>query len=138
TATEQDDMNADIIMVHDGARPIVTPQIIAELSEACMQHVGAIPAITINDSLRHLTPDGMSVPVNRSEYRAVQTPQAFRSNILRKAYQQPYQPSFTDDASVVAAAGYTDVVLTNGDSRNIKITLPGDIEIVDIYMRTLQ
>lgn len=130
------DYKADIIMVHDGARPMVTPMIIQNLQEACQTHDGAIPTVAVTDSLRHITGRGLSEPVNRAEYRAVQTPQAFNACKLRKAYDLPYQDAFTDDASVMAAAGYNDVTLTEGDSRNIKITLPGDIEIAALYMRS--
>ena len=75
------------------------------------------------------------MPVNRELYRAVQTPQAFHASKLREAYTLPYDSSFTDDASVMSAAGYDDLLIVDGDSYNIKITHPLDIEIASIYLR---
>ncbi|MDE7389133.1 MAG: 2-C-methyl-D-erythritol 4-phosphate cytidylyltransferase [Muribaculaceae bacterium] len=125
------DMKADVITVHDGARPLPPADMIRRVTEACRTHQGAIPVIEVTDSLRRK--DG--TPVNRSEFRAVQTPQAFRADLLRHAYSLPYRPDFTDDASVMSAAGYTDIALVDGDPRNLKITRPADIEIAAIYLR---
>ncbi len=126
----------DIITVHDGARPLVSRQIIHDAVEACRNHSGAIPAIEVTDSVRMLASDG-SVALDRSMLRAVQTPQAFVASRLMDAYHRPYQESFTDDASVMTAAGYTDIALTRGDPANIKITHPLDIEIAELYMRSI-
>lgn len=125
---------ARIITVHDGARPLVTREVIRRVIDGCAGHSGAIPAVPVTDSLRRITADG-SEAVDRSAYRAVQTPQAFIAEQLRQAYRRPYSPAFTDDASVMAAAGYSDIVLVDGDPTNIKITNPGDIEIAGIYLR---
>ena len=86
--------------------------------------------IPVTDSLRHI--DGHAV--NRAEFRAVQTPQAFRADLLRRAYSLPYSDTFTDDASVMSAAGFSDIALTEGDPMNLKITLPLDLEIAKLYI----
>ena len=129
----------DFILVHDGARPVVdTPMIervIAPFSDSSLE--GVIPVVPVVDSLRELTPAGESVAVDRSRYRAVQTPQAFPARLLRKAYTLPFSEVFTDDASVMAAAGYDKLLLVDGDSRNIKITHSADLEIAQIYMRDI-
>lgn len=124
----------DVITVHDGARPLVSRQLIRDAVEACSEHSGAIPAIAVTDSVRMLSDDG-PIALDRSRLRAVQTPQAFVAEELIDAYRHPYQESFTDDASVMTAAGYTDIVLTQGDPANIKITHPLDIEVAELYMR---
>ena len=80
-------------------------------------------------------PDGRSEAADRSVMRAVQTPQAFRGDMLRHAYTLPYSPAFTDDASVMEAAGHNALRLVDGDPCNIKITRPGDIEIALMHMR---
>ena len=124
-----------IVTVHDGARPIVDSALIERVVNAVGSSSGAIPAIQVTDSLRLLTSDGMSFPVDRSSYRAVQTPQAFNARKMLNAYSMPFSDNFTDDASVMAAAGYEDVALVDGDSRNIKITYSQDIEIASIYLK---
>lgn len=71
---------------------------------------------------------------DRSLYRSVQTPQCFRSNILKSAYQEPYQSVFTDDASVVEANNVA-VTLVNGNEENIKITTPFDFKIAELFLK---
>ncbi len=91
--------------------------------------------VQVTDSLRELIDGGpASRPVDRSKLRAVQTPQAFRADLLKQAYGLPYEASFTDDASVMAAAGYDRLVLTPGDPVNIKITHPLDIAIAETIL----
>ena len=120
---------ADVITVHDGARPLLTAPLLARVLAIAPGVDGNIPAVAVTDSLRRVGPDGSSVAVDRSEFRAVQTPQAFRGDLLRRAYRLPYSPGFTDDASVMEAAGFTRLDLVEGHPANIKITHPGDIEI---------
>lgn len=124
------DIPADIITVHDGARPLPSSAMIRRVITACSSHHGAIPVIPVTDSLRHI--DGHAV--NRAEFRAVQTPQAFRADLLHRAYSLPYSDTFTDDASVMSAAGFSDIALTEGDPMNLKITLPLDLEIAKLYI----
>lgn len=121
---------ADVILVHDGARPLPDPAMIRRVADACREHQGAIPVVPVTDSLRRV--DG--TPADRSQFRAVQTPQAFRADLLRRAYALPEQPDFTDDASVMSAAGFTDIALVDGDPRNLKITLPFDLRIAELYL----
>lgn len=130
-------LNADIIMVHDAVRPLVTAEMIADIGRVLDDPAvdGAIPAVAVTDSLRQLASDGSSVSVDRSPMRAVQTPQAFRADLLRRAYSLPYRESFTDDASVMEAAGYNNLRLSKGSYSNIKITNPGDIDIAELFLR---
>lgn len=127
--------DSDIIMVHDGARPIVDTETVLRLIAAADSTGAAIPVTAVTDSLRVLAepnaPTGKAV--NRALYRAVQTPQAFRATTLIEAYNLPYTTLFTDDASVVEAAGKA-VTLVEGSPQNIKITNPGDIEIAELYL----
>ncbi len=126
---------AEIITVHDGARPIIDKHLINNVITGIGNNSGAIPVIPVTDSLRMISTDNApSVPVDRSLFRAVQTPQAFRADRLINAYSMPYKESFTDDASVMKAAGFDDIELVEGNPYNIKITLPLDIEIASIYM----
>lgn len=127
------------IGVHDGVRPLVTNDVITDAIDAIRNGdcVGAIPAIEVTDSLRLLCSGGVSEPVDRSRYRAVQTPQFFKADALIDAYShRDPDCTFTDDASVLAAAGQTAITLTKGSPYNIKITHPLDIKIAEIYSQT--
>ena len=125
--------DAQVITVHDGARPIVDSMMVERLISALDDAVGAIPVVSVTDSLRQIVESG-STPADRSLYKAVQTPQAFHADKLIEAYSLPFDATFTDDASVLAALGY-DVALVEGDTYNIKITNPLDIEIAQLYLR---
>ncbi len=127
---------ARVITVHDGARPLVGAGVIrnvlSAVSSGCCQ--GALPAVAVTDSVRCIATDGSSRAVDRSRLRAVQTPQAFDAALLRRAYTMPYQSSFTDDASVMEAAGFGDIALVEGSPVNIKITHPADIKVAELYL----
>lgn len=125
--------DAEVITVHDGARPIVDRMMVERLIAALNDAPGAIPVVSVTDSLRQLNEQG-SVPVDRALYKAVQTPQVFQAEKLIEAYSLPFTPTFTDDASVMAAMG-NEVALVEGDTYNIKITNPLDIEIAQLYLR---
>jgi 2-C-methyl-D-erythritol 4-phosphate cytidylyltransferase len=130
-----DEKSVDIVLVHDGARPIVDAAMVARLIDAAAETGAAIPAVAVTDSLRVLPERNATIgaAVDRSLYRAVQTPQAFRASVIFDAYNLPYDTIFTDDASVVEANGNI-VVMVEGSPRNIKITNPGDIEIARMYI----
>ena len=123
-----------LIAVHDGVRPFVSPRLITDLFAAAARYGAAVPAVPVVDSLRRVDAEGGSVAVPRSAYRSVQTPQVFRSDLLLRAYASPYQDDFTDDASVVEAAGQA-VALVDGDVDNIKITTPRDLAVAEILLQ---
>ncbi|MDR2139677.1 MAG: 2-C-methyl-D-erythritol 4-phosphate cytidylyltransferase [Tannerella sp.] len=119
----------DWVGIHDGVRPLVTPEVIEACFRGAAQHGAALPAVPVAESLREY--DGeRSRAVDRSRYRLVQTPQVFRYDWLVEAYRQPYSPLFTDDASVVEAAG-RNIHLVPGNPENIKITTPTDLLIAE-------
>lgn len=122
----------DLIAVHDGARPLVTSRLIRRVFETAEKTGSAIPVIPVNESLRIVDHSG-SRPIDRSAIRIVQTPQVFNRELLLHAYQSSYRPEFTDDATVVENSGIP-VTLTNGESDNIKITVPADLTLADALM----
>ena len=124
----------DIVLVHDGARPLVDSKTVTDVVKACDYGCSVVPVIPVTDSLRLLDYNGNSKPVNRSDYRAVVTPQGFMLKDLRQAYNLPYNESFTDDASVMTAAGYQSTTLVGSLPINIKITNPGDLAIAAWYL----
>jgi len=115
-----------LIAVHDGVRPFVSPAVISACFEKAEAYGAAIPVIPMIDTVRVIQGEGNRA-FDRTRLRVVQTPQVFHANILRKAYRQPYDALFTDDASLVEASGYP-IYLVEGNYENIKITTPVDIQ----------
>ncbi len=118
-----------IIMVHDGVRPLISSGLIQRCYAQALEKGSAIPAITATDSMR-LMQQSSSIPLARDRVRIIQTPQTFRGSVLLPAFRQPYNQSFTDEASVVEAAGGT-IFLIEGERRNLKITTPEDLAIAE-------
>ena len=115
------------IAVHDAVRPLASKKLIIRLVLATEKHDAVIPVVAPADSYRSVEEDDSKI-IDRSALRMVQTPQLFRAEALRKAYEQEFSESFTDDASVVEAAGYK-VALEEGERENFKITTPLDITL---------
>jgi 2-C-methyl-D-erythritol 4-phosphate cytidylyltransferase len=119
-----EDLNA-VVGIHDGVRPLVSVDTLARCFNVAEEYGNAVPVIAVNDSLRELTERG-NFAVERSYYRIVQTPQCFRVNELKSAFNRPFSPSFTDDASVFEASGHS-IHLVEGNRDNLKITTPEDL-----------
>lgn len=119
-----------VVGVHDGVRPFVSVEVIRRCYEGARQHGAVVPVVPVVETVRQLLPEGDSLTVDRNQYRLVQTPQTFRIPLLKEAFQQPYQPAFTDDASVVEALGYR-IALVEGNRENIKLTTPSDIRFAE-------
>jgi len=111
-------VNTPVVAIHDAARPLVSPDLISQCLDLCLTYDAVIPYIPIIDSLRKK--DGPAA--NREEYILIQTPQTFKTQIIKDAYNNliPTQ-QYTDDASVAEAAGYK-LHFIKGDTGNIKIT----------------
>lgn len=124
--------DVDIIAVHDGVRPLVTAELIGRTIETARCDGAAIPVVKLNDSVRQVK-GIISHALDRSTLRAVQTPQAFDARLLYDAYSFPYQPTFTDDASVVECAGHL-ATLVEGDPHNLKITRPMDLALAEYLL----
>ncbi len=116
-----------IVGIHDGVRPLITPDLIERLYSHADIHGNAVPAIELNESIRRIDDQG-NYPVPRRSYKAIQTPQCFHSNVLKEAYNQAYTEDFTDDATVVEKLGVK-INLVEGEINNIKITTQQDLLI---------
>lgn len=119
-----------IVAIHDGVRPLVSETVIKHCLQAAETHGTAIPTLPMQDSIRKVTDNGNEI-ADRSQFVLVQTPQCFQSETILKAYQQEYQSSFTDDASVVEQLGHN-IHLIEGNKENIKITTPEDLKIAEV------
>ncbi len=129
-----DDTAGSVVAVHDGVRPLVSQQVIDRAYCDAASYGSAVPVVAVTDSIRHIEPDGTSRAMRRDELVAVQTPQTFALDALLSAYDAELSPMFTDDASVMEAAGHT-VHLIEGNHDNIKITHPGDIAIAENILK---
>lgn len=121
-----------LIAVHDAARPLISTEMLVRGWNKAQECGACVPVIPVTDSLRHLLPEG-SESVVRKDFVAVQTPQIFAADILKKAYRIEDSENFTDDASIVEAMGIG-IELYEGDPRNIKITNTGDFAVADLYL----
>ena len=122
-----------VIAVHDAVRPLVSKAAIDEAYAHAQAHGTAVVAVPSRDSIRRVTA-GHTEALLRDEIYLVQTPQTFQSGLLRRAYQQPYEARFTDDASVVEALGIN-IDVIEGNYTNIKITFPEDIAIAETLLQ---
>jgi len=116
-----------LVAVHDGVRPLVSKETIHRCFEEASRAGAAIPVVHSSESVR-VVANFSSKALDRSTIRMVQTPQCFRYEWVKEAFEQDYRESFTDCASVVEAAGFS-VSLVEGNPENIKITHPADLAL---------
>ena len=118
----------DAVLIHDGARPLVSEAVIERSLAALAQDIGAIAALPLSDSLKRATPDGRSIEQNvaREGLWRAQTPQTFRFGDILAAHQAAQGQDATDDAAVTEMHGAS-VALVLGDEENIKITTEADM-----------
>ena len=122
----------ELIAVQDGVRPLGSQELIRRTVAAAAEHGTAIPVVEPVDSFRE-TDGAASQIIDRRRLRIVQTPQVFRAELLRRAYETEYRPEFTDDASVVELSGEA-VFLCEGERANLKITTPEDTVIAEALL----
>lgn len=123
----------EYIAVHDGVRALASKRLVIRAALAVEEHKAVIPVVDVVDSYRRVVGDDSEI-VPRSELRIVQTPQIFKSETLRRAYEQEFDASFTDDASVVEATGVS-ITLVEGEDSNIKLTTPEDMEWAEWFLQ---
>ena len=125
-----------LVAVQDAVRPLTSVEIIDNAYKQANEYSNAIVAVKSRDSVRSLR-NGKSESLLRDEIYLVQTPQTFKANLLKKAYLQPFNNGFTDDASVAEADGNV-THLVEGNYQNIKITFPEDIAIAEMLLKMRQ
>lgn len=118
-----------VVFVHDGVRCMVSHKLIQNCFRQAVEKGSAVPAVAATDSIR-IDEEFSHYTIDRNRVRIIQTPQTFRSEILSEAFKQEYKPTFTDEATVVEAAG-NKVFLIEGDYNNLKITRPIDLCIAE-------
>ncbi len=125
-----------LVGIHDGVRPLVHPDTINRCYVTAMKYGNAIPAVSVSESLRKITPSGNEA-ADRNLYRLVQTPQVFKGKLIKKAYMQEFNEKYTDDASLVDQLGEP-IHIVEGNVDNIKITYSWDIEIAEVLIKKRQ
>lgn len=119
--------SVDAVLVHDAARPLASAELVARVLAALDDASAVVPVVPVTDTLRTRT----GRPVDREQYVAVQTPQGFDLSVLTEAHAASSDAS--DDASLVDALGGV-VVHVEGDPRNMKITVPHDLELAEVLL----
>ena len=116
-----------IVFVHDAVRCLLTPAVVQRCYQQAVENGSAIPAVSSTDTVRIMENEKHHL-FDREKVMLIQTPQTFQSEIILAAFDQVYQPNFTDEANVVEASGQP-VFLVDGEFENIKITRPLDLAI---------
>ena len=124
------------IMVHDGVRALITKKLIIRTALAVEDNDAVVPVVDVVDSYRRVTDSGSEI-VPRSTLRIVQTPQTFKASVLRSAYDQEFDTTFTDDASVVERMGVA-ITLVDGERTNLKLTTPEDMEWAEWLLQSVR
>ena len=127
---------ADYAIIHDGARPVIT----TELINTCIEMVKEVKALSVMtktiDTIKEVEHGKIVRTIDRSKLYNTQTPQAFDYDLILKAHQKYIGQNFTDDAGMVEAMG-EDVFIIDGSYKNIKITTLSDMEIAKVYLENM-
>jgi 2-C-methyl-D-erythritol 4-phosphate cytidylyltransferase/2-C-methyl-D-erythritol 2,4-cyclodiphosphate synthase len=125
-----------VVLVHDGARPLVSAALVSAILEAAAAHGAAIPVLPVTDTIKRIADDLVEATVDRSELASAQTPQGIRRSLLRDAFAQ-YPPggpgTWTDEAALLEACKIP-VHALPGESTNLKVTLPADLQQVEALL----
>lgn len=127
----------ELLAVQDGARPLVTPELIDQVITAAARCGAAAPAVPVKDTIKAVREDGaVEQTLERSALRAVQTPQVFEADLLKAALQSAVEQNIpvTDDCSAVEQLGKV-VFLVEGDEENLKITTPVDLILAEAILQ---
>lgn len=128
-----------LVAIHDGARPLVTWQVIDRVIRAAASYGAAAPAIPVKDTVKVVKGGIVAATPDRSALQAVQTPQIFDIDLLRSALKKAADDGaqITDDCSAVERLGMS-VRMVEGDERNIKVTTPLDLKIAEVLMEGME
>jgi 2-C-methyl-D-erythritol 4-phosphate cytidylyltransferase len=125
---------AEVIVVHDGARPLASAELFGAVVDAVVAGAdGAVPGLPVGDTLKRVSGDTVADTVSRDGLVMVQTPQAFRAAVLRRAHASG--DDATDDAALVESLGAT-VRVVPGEPRNLKVTTTADLDVVRALVQT--
>jgi 2-C-methyl-D-erythritol 4-phosphate cytidylyltransferase len=138
--TESDSCRDNLILIHDGARPIIPDGTIRKLLKEINGVDGVAPGVPAKDTLKEVSADGIVVSTKkRDNIRAIQTPQVFPYRVIKEAYETAYAEGFyaTDDAALVERIGGK-IRIIEGSPLNIKVTTMEDLEMVEYILKKKQ
>jgi len=128
--------DADIVMIHDGARALVTEDVITRALQSAVEHGSGVASVAVENTIKRVDKDnGVIETLDREKLRAMQTPQAFRVELIKQAHDMARRDGFisTDDAALLEHAGLR-VFVTEGSRRNIKLTTALDLLLADAIL----
>jgi 2-C-methyl-D-erythritol 4-phosphate cytidylyltransferase len=125
----------EVVVVHDGVRPFISPEIIDQTVELCKDYPGVVVGYPVTDSVKMERNSLVEKTLPREHVWVVQTPQTFRAEVIQDAYKYAFSSGYfaTDDSSIVGHRGYK-IFLLEGDPSNIKITTPDDLALAEYYL----
>lgn len=124
----------DFVLIHDGARPVITPEIINRTIDL-VKEKNAVSVMTKTiDTIKEVQDGKIIKTIDRSKLYNTQTPQGFRYDLIMSAHEKLQGQNFTDDAGMLEALGY-DVYIVDGSYKNIKITTRSDVELAKIFLK---
>lgn len=126
----------DPVVIHDAARPLLTEDLLVDCLSKAIAFGACVPGTPVSGTVKTVTSDGLvAETLDRESLREIQTPQAFRASIIRKAHQKAKEASLqaTDDSALVEATGVS-VAVIQGDPENIKITQPIDVDLATVII----
>ncbi|HEX5139261.1 MAG TPA: 2-C-methyl-D-erythritol 4-phosphate cytidylyltransferase [Planctomycetota bacterium] len=126
------DPSTPLVLIHDAARPLASAALVERVLAAAARHPAVVPAIPLVDTVKRVRGDVVVETLDRASLVAVQTPQAFRTDILRRALRDPRDA--TDEAALVEGLGEP-VVTVAGDRLNVKITTGEDLDLVRVLLQ---
>ena len=127
-------VNCDYVLIHDGARPMITPEIIKKtMDEVASKKAVSVMTKTV-DTIKKVDENGKIITtIDRTQLYNTQTPQAFEYDLIKSVHEKYEGENFTDDAGMVEASG-VDVYIVEGDYRNIKVTTKSDLALAEVYL----
>lgn len=130
------DSGTDLVAVHDAVRPFISPELVSKVIAEAAEAGGAIVGIVPVDTVKKVHKNKIRSTVPREHLVLAQTPQVFRFELLKRAFERARQDNFngTDESSLVERLEEVEVSVVQGDDRNIKITRPNDMELARFYL----
>lgn len=132
---QQLDSDTELVVIHDGARPLVSQPLVEESIKSCYDETAVIAAVAVKPTIKRVNPEDhyVETTLNRRMLWEVQTPQVFRKDVILRAHTEVLDTEATDDAFLVEQLGEK-VKVVQGDYRNIKITTSEDLLIAEAFL----
>ena len=137
------EVTGNIVLIHDGARPVINNEIIERSIEGTIKSDACVVGVPVKDTIKRANKEGYIIDTpNRSELWITQTPQSFKTDLVKMAYKKMKEElekgnttlNITDDAMVVEEFTTNQVRFVQGDYKNIKVTTPEDIDIAELFI----